>query len=220
MFLSSPRVLFLTLTMLVGVLGLATTSGSHATKAPDKSKKPGAVAVPYTWPETGTAAKQPTRHPQQQENLKTFALEVFEPALPFAPCGERINPAHIYAQFGRTQGFKTWSEPHPDASHLVNLFAAWHYGGLTFVTLTGASAYGLSTWLRSITLASPDHPLQFGLKIGLPYSAFIEKLGEPDPYQSAVPYSLVYEFHSISIKLETDEQRRVSKLSLRCVSTH
>jgi hypothetical protein len=212
-------------TFLLGVLGVLSLSlagflnvpASKAAERPDSKKFVPEIRL---WTETGEKVERP-HDPVKAQNLKDFAYKVFDPPLPGIDCDDPFDASQIMRRFGaHERGIRLgrWHEGQ-DNTEWARLVGEWKYPGLSIVVTTGYGISGPKTWLRSITITSPDDPLQHGLRVGLPLSTFIEKLGEPFPYKQKKTKEgreIRYCSFLMYVTLTADQQDRVTKINLQC----
>lgn len=197
--------------------------GSEQTTGPSTPQfLPGIVVI------EGSASEGTTRTPESAEyayapdhpkRLWDFTCEVFEPKLETI-CGSPFDPKSIVKRFGEhVKDFRTWPEHSRDPT-IQNLIAtAWDYEGLTIVALSYATIYGPHMWIKSISITSPDYQLKHQLKVGLPYSKFVEVLGRPRG-KSRRRDKIAYYNDSMQVSLTIDDEKRVTKVIVSYGSTH
>jgi len=158
-----------------------------------------------------------------EENFRQFADNGFEPSIPGLRVEGAIEKENIIKRFGAPLQKKIWKEPDPREPMVVEEFASWEYAGLTITTVTPLP--GKHTWIKDITLTSPDYALKYGLHVGMHVSKFIKTIGKPnDPYRPRKDEVLYYYLENsanmggimflghIHITLESDKNGAVRKI--------
>ena len=117
-----------------------------------------------------------------------FGFDGFDPKI-----GRRISDGDaiekIYHRFGPPRRVEVKTKP-DERDGVINEVKTWHWEGLEIVTSGPIRLLG--RWIERITLTGQQYKLKFGLSIGSPREAFIEKLGCPHRLTKGDPARLVY----------------------------
>ncbi|GMQ89807.1 MAG: hypothetical protein BMS9Abin10_0141 [Gammaproteobacteria bacterium] len=112
-------------------------------------------------------------------DLITFAFDGFDPGIPVTD-GDAAKK--LVERFGLPLNVDKRSGPDSREPGVITEVETWYYDGLE-ISIWGD--YGSAKrWIGGITLTSPKYKLKFGLAIGSPKKAFVERLGPPNPYNS------------------------------------
>jgi hypothetical protein len=157
----------------------------------------------------GSAAAEP-RDKRQAINLERFANNGFDPSIPCfhvdcEPQEKKPIRERLLERFGQPQSSRPWQEPNPREAGTIDEYTAWEYQGLTIITVT--------SWLRSITLTSPNYKLRHGLRIGLPFSEFTKVIGEPHPSYTKRKDAPVYAPKRAWLRFKLDRDERVREIT-------
>jgi hypothetical protein len=195
------------------------TSGRPGSTGIVPRKLPPLPSIVVEEPATKYATQEPDSpeyapyldHPKR---MWDFACEVFEPKLETICYYEPgFDPTAIVKRFGKNvKGFRTWSEPERSPGYEY-LIAEWDYGGMAIVTATYMTlSSGPRTWLKSISITSPDYQLKHGLRVGMPYAKFLEVLGRPHPNSKRQQNGVIYYQDSTFVQLTINQKDRVTKV--------
>lgn len=212
-------------TVLLGLLGavaltLAWAVSFPASRAAERPDSKEAVPEIRIWTETGPKVERPY-DPVKAKRLEDFAYKVFDP--PFAiRCGN-FDTKQISARFGGLEKgvrLRRWhlGEDNNPLSELY-LVGVWDYPGLSIEVWAEFLLEGVTTWLHSITISSPDYALQHNLRVGLPVSKFTEQIGEPPLYGQPTTKEgkrIRYCSGFMDVTLTADQQDRVTEIKLKC----
>lgn len=120
--------------------------------------------------------------PAMSDDLIRFGWDGFEPGINRS-IGEGDTKEKLLRRFGEPRELKMRKEPHkrdPTVLH-VEVYT-WQWEGLEIITTRLILYEGYDDpvqFVKEITLTSPKYKLKFGLSIGAPRAAFIDKLGRP-----------------------------------------
>jgi hypothetical protein len=158
----------------------------------------------------GGATYEPDRR-----NLIMFAFDGFDPGIPIT---NGSATEKLVERFGLPLRVEKRSGPSGREPGVITEAETWHYDGL--VVNTWGDYGSKERWISQITLTSPKHTLKFGLAIGSPKEAFVERLGPPNQYRSnyelfSYPASYVGGEHSLDIYF--DKSGRAIKIVWRYV---
>jgi hypothetical protein len=114
-------------------------------------------------------------------DLVTFASDGFDPSIA-ALIGKGDAPKKVLKHFGQPREVATRTEPDGREPGVIREVETWHYAGLEIVMRGDIDRP--ERWVKQITLTGREYKLKFGLTIGSPKKAFIERFGPPNPYHS------------------------------------
>lgn len=198
-----------------------TVSSEQITRPSKPQPLPGIMVI------EGTATEETTRTPQRaiSDDLIRFAWDGFEPGINRS-IGQGDTKEKLLQRFGQPSKLDIREEPHKRDPTILHVEVyTWHWEGLEIITTRPILYEGYDKpqqYVKRITLTNPKHTLKFGLAIGAPRAAFVEKLGRS---RSEEPKTLGYstEFyageggatfvHRPSISIEFDEEHRVKKIT-------
>lgn len=121
-------------------------------------------------------------NPDERPDLIAFGFDGFDPGI-----DRHIDASDtrekLLQRFGQPRKLEMRKEPHRrDPTVLYVEVYTWQYDGLEIITTRPVLYAGYekpNQWIDKITLTNPDYQLKFGLRIGSPREAFIEKFGQP-----------------------------------------
>lgn len=144
----------------------------------------------------------------ERPSLLEFAFDGFDPNIGHGQ-GKAIEK--IYYRFGQARRADVRTEPDAREPGITNEVKTWYYDGLEIIT--SGSVLTLGRGIAKITLTSPDYKLKFGLSIGSPQEAFLEKLGPPHPTLIDTDSSMVgYIGQHSFVYIYFDKQNRAKKI--------
>ena len=130
----------------------------------------------------GGATYEPDRR-----DLIAFAVDGFDPGIRMT--GDDATET-LLKRFGQPLKVDKRSGPDSREPWVITEVEIWHYDGLQ-IAISGDLGFK-KRWIPHITLTSPEYKLKFGLAIGSPKDAFIERLGPPhSSYSDAERFSYV-----------------------------
>ncbi len=163
--------------------------------------------------------------PAMSDDLIRFGWDGFEPGINRA-IGQSDTKKKLLQRFGEPCELDMRKEPHKRDPTILHVEVyTWQWEGLEIVTTRPILFKGYDKpkqYVRRITLTSPTYSLKFGLAIGAPRAAFIEKLGPP---HSEEPKAMEYETELYTseggaafvyrpfINIWFDEQDRAKKIT-------
>lgn len=143
-------------------------------------------------------------------DLIRFALDGFDPGI-----GSKGGDAaeKLVERFGLPLTVEKRSGPDAREPGVITEVETWRYDGLE-VAIWGD--YGSrKRSISQITLTSPKYRLKFGLAIGSPQEAFIERLGPPrELHSTSELFSYVAEYFGLypSVDIHFDKSGRATKI--------
>jgi hypothetical protein len=143
-------------------------------------------------------------------DLLTFAVDGFDPRIP-ATNGDAAEK--LVERFGLPLTVKKRSGPDAREPGVITEVETWRYDGLE-VAIWGD--YGSrKRSISQITLTSPKYRVKFGLAVGSPQEAFIERLGPPrELHSTSELFSYVAEYFGLypSVDIHFDKSGRATRI--------
>ncbi len=154
---------------------------SEQTSGPSKPQPlPGIMVIEGSASEGTT--QTPESAPAMSDDLIRFGWDGFEPGIDRA-IGSSNTKEKLLQRFGKPSKLDIREEPHKRDPTILHVEVyTWHWEGLEITTTRPILYEGYDDpvqFVKRITLTSLKYPLKFGLAIGAPRAAFIEKLGRP-----------------------------------------
>lgn len=120
--------------------------------------------------------------PNTRPNLIAFGFDGFDPGINRSIDASDTREK-LLQRFGEPRKLEMRKEPDKrDPTVLHVEVCTWQWEGLEIITARPILHPGYdepNRWIKQITLIGPRYKLKFGLSIGSPREAFIEKLGRP-----------------------------------------
>jgi hypothetical protein len=144
----------------------------------------------------------------QRRDLATFAFDGFDPGI-LPSDGDAAKK--LVERFGLPLKVERKRRAHGREPGTIIEVEIWRYDGLE-VDIWGD--YGSTKrWISQITLTSPKYKLKFGLAIGSPKKAFVERLGPPNPnYDKSDHFSYLAGPEYVSVDIYFDKSGLATKI--------